>query len=163
MCVWDSLIRGWGQPITELTVDTVRKSTDYNAVVYIFIVIIKLSHIQVTTTYLSPIPYYIILHHKNISTVNREYYTQIQLKESKLFNLTVQGRMLLTKLETSARTENKRMTNHNTPQLSRMNLSIHCATFPGLSLLNTRAVRVVNVHVWYIRCAYFTICIFIWS
>jgi hypothetical protein len=48
--------------------------------------------------------------------------------------------MLLTELETSARTENKRMTNHNTPQLSRLDLPIHCAAFPGLSLLNTRAV-----------------------
>jgi hypothetical protein len=48
--------------------------------------------------------------------------------------------MLLTELETSACTENKRMTNHNTPQLSRMDLPIHCAAFPGLSLLNMRAV-----------------------
>jgi hypothetical protein len=52
----------------------------------------------------------------------------------------VQGRMLLTELETSARTESKRMTNHNTPQLTRMGLPVHCATFPGLSRLNTRAV-----------------------
>jgi hypothetical protein len=49
-------------------------------------------------------------------------------------------RMLLTELETSARTESKRMTKHNTPQLSRMGLSVHCATFQGLSRLNTRAV-----------------------
>jgi hypothetical protein len=48
--------------------------------------------------------------------------------------------MLLPELETSGRTENKRMTNHNTPQLSRMGLPNHCAAFPGLSLLNTQAV-----------------------
>jgi hypothetical protein len=53
-----------------------------------------------------------------------------------LKNLSVQGRMLLTELETSARTENKRMTNHNTPELSRMDLPIHCAAFPELSHLN---------------------------
>jgi hypothetical protein len=46
----------------------------------------------------------------------------------------------ITALETSARTESKRMTNHNTPQLSRMDLANHCAAFPGLSLLNTRVV-----------------------
>jgi hypothetical protein len=50
------------------------------------------------------------------------------------------GRMLLTELETSARNESKRMTNHNTPQLSRMGLLVHCAIFPGLSRLNTGAV-----------------------
>jgi hypothetical protein len=43
-------------------------------------------------------------------------------------------------LETSARTESKRMTNHNTPQLSRIDLANHCAAFLGLSLLNVRAV-----------------------
>jgi hypothetical protein len=32
------------------------------------------------------------------------------------------------------------VTNHNTPQLSQMDLTNHCAAFPGLSLLNTRAV-----------------------
>jgi hypothetical protein len=32
-----------------------------------------------------------------------------------------------TELETSARTESKRMANHNTPQLSRMDLANHCA------------------------------------
>jgi hypothetical protein len=42
----------------------------------------------------------------------------------KNINLTVQGRLLLTELETSAHTENKRMTNHNTRQLSRMDLPI---------------------------------------
>jgi hypothetical protein len=47
----------------------------------------------------------------------------------------------MTELETSARTERKRMTNHKTPQLSRMDLANHCAAFPGLSLLNTRAVQ----------------------
>jgi hypothetical protein len=41
----------------------------------------------------------------------------------------------------SARIESKRMTNHNTPQLSRMDLANHCAVSPGLSLLNTRAVQ----------------------
>jgi hypothetical protein len=46
------------------------------------------------------------------------------------YRRSVQGRMLLTELEKSARTESKRMTNHNTPQLSRMCLSVHCATFP---------------------------------
>jgi hypothetical protein len=35
----------------------------------------------------------------------------------------------------------QRMTNHNAPQLSRMDLANHCTTFPGLSLLNTRAVK----------------------
>jgi hypothetical protein len=49
--------------------------------------------------------------------------------------------MILTELETSARTENKRMTNHNTPQISRMDLPIHCAAFPVLSLLNTWTVQ----------------------
>jgi hypothetical protein len=58
------------------------------------------------------------------------------------YRRSVQGRMLLTELETSPRTESKRMTNHNTPQHSRMGLSVHYATFPGLSRLNTRAVRV---------------------
>jgi hypothetical protein len=53
---------------------------------------------------------------------------------------TSHRRMLLTELETSARTESKRMTNHNTPQLSRMGLPVPCATVPGLSRLNTRAV-----------------------
>jgi hypothetical protein len=43
--------------------------------------------------------------------------------------------------EMSARIESKRMTNHNTPQLSRMDLANHCAAFLGLSLLNTRAVH----------------------
>jgi hypothetical protein len=54
--------------------------------------------------------------------------------------------MLLTELEMSARTENKRMTNHNTPQLSRMDLPIHCAAFPGLSRLNTRTLIEFLVH-----------------
>jgi hypothetical protein len=56
------------------------------------------------------------------------------------YRLSVQGRMLLTELEPSTRTESKRITNHNTPQISRMGLPVHCATFPGLSRLNTRAV-----------------------
>lgn len=46
----------------------------------------------------------------------------------------------VTELETSARTEDRRMTNHNTLQLSRMDLSIHCAAFPGHSCLNTTTV-----------------------
>jgi hypothetical protein len=45
----------------------------------------------------------------------------------------------MTELETSARAESNRMTNHNTSQLSRMDLPIHCAAFPGLSRLNSRA------------------------
>jgi hypothetical protein len=57
------------------------------------------------------------------------------------YRRSVQGRMLLTELETSACTESKRMTKHNNPQLSRMGLPVHCATVPGLSLLNTRVVR----------------------
>jgi hypothetical protein len=56
------------------------------------------------------------------------------------YRRSVQGRMLLTELESYARTESKRMTNHNTPQLSRMGLPVQCATFHGLSRLNTRAV-----------------------
>jgi hypothetical protein len=47
----------------------------------------------------------------------------------------------ITELETSARSESKRMTNHSTPQLSRMDLANHCAAFPGLSLLNIRAIH----------------------
>jgi hypothetical protein len=47
----------------------------------------------------------------------------------------------ITKLETSARTESKRMANHNTRHFSRIDLTNHCAAFPGLSLLNTRAVQ----------------------
>jgi hypothetical protein len=60
------------------------------------------------------------------------------------YRRSVQGGILLTELETSARTESKRMTNHNTPKLSRMGLPVHCATFPGLSRLNTRAVPNTN-------------------
>jgi hypothetical protein len=56
------------------------------------------------------------------------------------YRRSVKGRMLLTEFETSARTESKRMTNHNTPQLSRIGLPVHCATFHGLSRLNTQAV-----------------------
>jgi hypothetical protein len=41
----------------------------------------------------------------------------------------------------SARIECKRITNHNTPQLSRMDLANHFAASLGLSLLNTQAVR----------------------
>jgi hypothetical protein len=56
------------------------------------------------------------------------------------YGRSVQGRMLLTELETSARTESRRMTNQNTRQLSRMGLPVRCATFYGLSRLNTLAV-----------------------
>jgi hypothetical protein len=63
------------------------------------------------------------------------------------YRRSVQGRMVLTELETSARTESKRMTNHNTPQLSRMGLPVHCATFHGLSRLNTRAVQAGRLRV----------------
>jgi hypothetical protein len=41
----------------------------------------------------------------------------------------------------SARIESKRITNHNTPQLSRMDLANQCAAPPGLSHLNTLAVH----------------------
>jgi hypothetical protein len=70
------------------------------------------------------------------------------------YRRSVQGRMLLTELETSVRTESKRITNHNTPQLSRMGLSVHCATVPGLSRLNTRAVPlpIVRVNQWINKC-----------
>jgi hypothetical protein len=53
---------------------------------------------------------------------------------------TTRKNVFITELETSARTESKRMTSHNTPQLSLMNLANHCAVFLGLSLLNTRAI-----------------------
>jgi hypothetical protein len=46
----------------------------------------------------------------------------------------------ITELGTSACSESKRMTNHNTLQLSRMDPANHCAASPGLSRLNTRAV-----------------------
>jgi hypothetical protein len=59
------------------------------------------------------------------------------------YRRSVQGGMILTELETSARTESKRMTNHNTPQLSRMGLPVHCSNFPGLSRLNTLALYIV--------------------
>jgi hypothetical protein len=53
---------------------------------------------------------------------------------------SIRKNSFITEFETSARTESKQMTNHNTPQLSQMDLANHCAAFPGLSLLNTRAV-----------------------
>jgi hypothetical protein len=56
------------------------------------------------------------------------------------FSWTVTSKYPRTELETSARTESKRMSNHNAPQLSRMDLANHCAAFPGLSRLNTRTV-----------------------
>jgi hypothetical protein len=46
----------------------------------------------------------------------------------------------MTELETSARPGRKRMTNHNTPQLSGMDSANHCAAFPGLSALSTTTV-----------------------
>jgi hypothetical protein len=47
----------------------------------------------------------------------------------------------MTELETSARPERKRMTNHNTPQLSGMDSANHCAAFRGLSALSTTTIR----------------------
>jgi hypothetical protein len=46
----------------------------------------------------------------------------------------------ITELETSARTESKRLTNHNTPQLSGMDSANHCAAFPALSALSTTTI-----------------------
>jgi hypothetical protein len=46
----------------------------------------------------------------------------------------------ITELEMSACAESKRMTNHNTPQLSGMDSANHCAAFPGLSALSTTTV-----------------------
>jgi hypothetical protein len=46
----------------------------------------------------------------------------------------------ITELETSTRTQSKRMINHNTPQLSGMDSANHCAAFPGLSALSTTTV-----------------------
>jgi hypothetical protein len=40
----------------------------------------------------------------------------------------------------SARIESKRMTNHNTPQLSGMDSANHCAAFTGLSALSTTTI-----------------------
>jgi hypothetical protein len=40
----------------------------------------------------------------------------------------------------SARIEGKRMTCHNTPQLSGMDSANHCAAFPGLSALSTTTI-----------------------
>jgi hypothetical protein len=40
----------------------------------------------------------------------------------------------------SARIESKRMTNHNTPQLSGIDSANHCAAFPGLSALSTTTI-----------------------
>jgi hypothetical protein len=70
------------------------------------------------------------------------------------YRRSVQGRMLLTELETSAHTESKRMTNHNIPQLSRMGLPVHCATFHGLSRLNTGAVPFSFVYLLIYLCMY---------
>jgi hypothetical protein len=47
----------------------------------------------------------------------------------------------MTELETSAHPERKRITNHNTPQLSGMDSANHCAAFPGLSALSTTTVH----------------------
>jgi hypothetical protein len=44
----------------------------------------------------------------------------------------------ITELATSTRTQRKRMTNHNAPQLSGMDSANHCAAFPGLSALSTK-------------------------
>jgi hypothetical protein len=53
----------------------------------------------------------------------------------------------MTELETSARPERKRMTNHNTPQLSGMDSANHCAAFPGLSALSTTTISHAGVGV----------------
>jgi hypothetical protein len=53
----------------------------------------------------------------------------------------------VTELETSTRTQSKRMTNHNTPQLSGMDSANHCAVFPGLSALSTTTVH--SYIVWF--------------
>jgi hypothetical protein len=47
---------------------------------------------------------------------------------------------VMTELETSARPEKKRMTNHNTPKLSGMDSANHCADFPGLSALSITTI-----------------------
>jgi hypothetical protein len=52
----------------------------------------------------------------------------------------------MTELETSARRGRKRMTNHNTPQLSGMDSANHCAAFPGLSALSITTIRAVAVN-----------------
>jgi hypothetical protein len=46
----------------------------------------------------------------------------------------------MTELETSARPERKRMTNHNTLQLSGMDSANHCAAFPGLLALSATTI-----------------------
>jgi hypothetical protein len=76
------------------------------------------------------------------------------------YRRSVQGRMLLTELETSALTESKRMTNHNTPQLSRMGLPVHCAAVPGLSRLNTRAVQPCSL-LKFSKCSEGTSCLYV--
>jgi hypothetical protein len=48
---------------------------------------------------------------------------------------------VMTELETSTRIERKRMTNHNTPQLSGMDSANHCAASPGLSALSTTTIH----------------------
>jgi hypothetical protein len=53
---------------------------------------------------------------------------------------------VMTELETSARPERKRMTNHNTPQLSGMDSANLCAAFPGLSALSTTTIRCLIKH-----------------
>jgi hypothetical protein len=63
----------------------------------------------------------------------------------KIFNFAVQGRMFVTELETSARTESNRMTNHKTLELSPMDLPIHCAAFPGVPRLNTWAITITKI------------------
>jgi hypothetical protein len=50
----------------------------------------------------------------------------------------------ITELETSTRIQSKRMTNHNTPQLSGMDSANHSAAFPGLSALTTTTVPSIN-------------------
>jgi hypothetical protein len=54
----------------------------------------------------------------------------------------------MTELETSARPERKGMTNHNTPQLSGMDLANHCAAFPGPSALSTTTIHFCMLLQW---------------
>jgi hypothetical protein len=59
-------------------------------------------------------------------------------------NADRRSQAFITELETPARTESKRMTNNNTPQVSRIDLANHCAAFPGLSLLSLSLFFVHN-------------------
>jgi hypothetical protein len=53
---------------------------------------------------------------------------------------------MLTRMERlSTRIESKRMTYHNTPQLSGMDSANHCAAFPGLSALSTTTILTLKI------------------